>query len=654
MNTVWEKKEFSMEHADALQRELQLTGVMAELLASIGITSKEEAEKFLQPNYKTQIHDPFLLTDMKAAVERINQAIDNQEKVLLHGDYDCDGCTTIALGKEGFELLGLHIDAYAPNRFTDGYGLKPDNMKKFLEEYDLIISGDTGIRDFAAGELVANANKADLIITDHHEPLEGALAELFGSFREKVREGLVELSHLEEKLDSDTYLREFEKKSTDNQLDDLQQLGILPKDARLEIHGDHYIALPKALAVVDPQRLGNKYPCRTLAGVGVLFKVLQAVFESRSQPLQPLLFLLDYVATGSIADLAQQIDRKEDGMDFEVRTMCRFGLEVMNRKPKPWVNAIKHVKKIDKTLTSTNIGFGIGPLINAPGRLDDPTPAVQLLLEKDEEKAIALAEQLEAINKERQKQTEVYKEIITELKEEGKQYYDYGIVVKSDAYGTGIAGLIAGKLNQEFYRPSIALAPAEVNGRTVLKGSARSIPGVHILHMLNKVKDDIGSFIYGGHVQAAGMTLELDQFEAFRDSFRKHCMNHEEKVFVPKIHYDLNATLDEIDFSFMRFLDRLEPFGEGNKQPLFHSHHVWLKQVKKTKNEECLIFTFEQNNTERKGIVFRGGKELYAEYERNSIGKSKCIVDLLYAPTINVWNEQQSIQLQIEDMKFHS
>lgn len=607
MEKRWSSKPVDLKVAEELSTNTKLPFSVCKLLVSLGITSPKQAKEFLKPDFKSQLHDPFLMTDMQKAVDRINRAIDNKEKILGHGDYDCDGVTSTTMMKVGFQLLGLEIDTYAPNRFKDGYGLNPKNMNKFCREYDLIISADTGIRAFEAAKIANEIGHADLIVTDHHEPM----------------------------------------------IDHVSRLHTVPEDAIVETHGDEFIALPDAYATIDPQRLGDKYPCKTLAGVAVIFKTLLAVFLSRGINPKELFYHLDLVATGCIADLAQQIDKHGPSLDFEVRMLCKYGIQVMNKKPSVWVQAIKEATNIKDPIDSTHIGFRIGPLLNAPGRLEDPTPAVNLLLEKDLEKAKEMAKELKKINSKRQEQTKEYEQVIESLLQEGEENYDYGIVVESDVFHIGIAGLVAGKLCEYFYRPSIALAPVEKDGKVVLKGSARSIPGIHVLRMLDKVRDEIGDFVYGGHEQAAGMTLEPERFEDFRRAFRNACMQHDEKVFVPSIYYDVEVDLEEVDFALLKFLDMFEPFGQENPKPVFKASNVRLSFIKEIMDGKGARFTFEQNSTSINGVSFKNGEKFVSLYHDVLTHSDDCFVDILFSPSINEWNGNVSVQLLVEDMRIH-
>lgn len=610
MNNFWISQVNNEEQLQQLMNETGLSRSIASLLLALHITSKEKAEQFLQPTFK-QLHNPFTVFDMQKAVERISRAIDNGERILFHGDYDADGVTTIAVAKRGFTLLGVDIDFYAPNRFDDGYGLNPRNMEKFAQEYDLIITGDTGIRDFAGAQKVKESGRAELIITDHHEP----------------------------------FVRPIEK------LDEAPDFSVT------KVVGDQYIALPDAYAVIDPHRIDDTHACKTHAGVGVIFKVMFALFRHRNQPVQPLLQMLDLVATGTIADLAKQIDRSHDSLDFEVRVMCAAGIQIMNETPSLWVQALKEACGLspESTVTSETIGFIFGPTLNAVGRLYDPLPAAELLLEDDLDVAREIAKELREINQERKEQTKAGYLIMDELREEGDETrHDYGIVVHSDSYGEGIAGLVAEKLKSGFYRPAIALTTAEVDGKIVYKGSARSIPGIHILDMLDEVQREIGPFRYGGHDVAAGMSIDPSQFEAFQQAFRKACMKHDKDVFIPTYTYQSELELDELNDSFMNTLSRFEPFGESNKKPTFRVSNVLVNSIKEHKNGKGFNLMAKKDRKTMKAMSFDLAPIFLPVYKEELRAKKEVYVDLLFQPSYNEWQGETTLQLNIIDMKLSS
>lgn len=681
MEKRWETKQVSIKDATYLSKMVGIPLPISKLLVSNGINNPTDALQFLKPDFKT-LHNPFLMTDMEIAVKRIISAIENDEKILVYGDYDADGVTTLTVFVEGFKLLGIDVDYYAPNRFVDGYGLNPKNIEKFAEQYDLIISGDTGIKAFSAGEIIENIGKADLIVTDHHEPLEGNIKkEILDAIRRKkdlIENGELTLDEVDK---VNRQLKKFSFVETDGfyieKYDELElveflyELGIVPIDSVADVFGDHYIALPKAHSVINPKRLGDIYPCKSLSGVAVVFKLFQAIFIEKSMDMKPLLNLLDVVSVGLVADLVQQIDKKETkyGMmnDFEVRVMTAFGIKLMNKLPKPWVKAISEVTsiKIDEgeEINSSHLGFRFGPMLNAPGRLYDPKIAVELLLEKDPNKAIEIAKEMKEINTERQSQIEVYKTISSDLKQQGSQFYDYGIVVKDESFHIGIAGLISGKLCEEYYRPSIALAPVEFNGRTVLKGSARSIPGVNVEKILGEVQKDIGKFEYGGHEQAAGMTIELEQFEHFRESFRYHCKEMDEECFIPLFKYDAEIEIEEIfknapsekcevdELPFMKFLSNLEPYGMENREPVFRTNKLQISELIPIMEGKGYRLTFKTNCGAIKAISFKGGEEIIQKYEEKLLSGQIVEADVLYNASINVWQGKKSFQMMIQDMK---
>ena len=646
---TWTPKIISLDDVKYLMSTTGLPEPVVKLLVAIGIRDSASAMSFLKPDYRTGLHNPFLLMDMKKAVDRIWKAILNGEKIIVHADYDCDGVTTAALFVEGFRLLGVEVDFYTPNRFADGYGLNPKNMKRFAQEYDLIISGDTGIRAFEGAKVVKESEKADLIVTDHHEPLEGHSKR---TIQEKIERNIQEEKMTHQDLQE--AMADLDEEKVRRLLYDLE---IVPSDAIIEIHNDHFIALPDSYATVNPKRLGDTYPNKSLSGVAVVFKLIHAMMLDKDMDVKPLFNLLDIVAAGLVADLVSHTDPKPtafgETLDFEVRTMTYYGIEIMKKKPKPWVSAIVQATQINKEINAGHLGFRIGPLLNAPGRLEDPTPAVELLLEKDPEVALQKAQALREINSDRQEQTSEYEAVIEDLLLEGEDRIDYGIVVQSEKFHIGIAGLVAGKLCEHFYRPTIALAPLEKDGKVVLKGSARSIPGVHVLRMLDVVKEEIGDYVYGGHEQAAGLTLEPERFDDFWKAFRKACQAHDESVFTPQIFYDAEVKLEEVDYGLLKFLKMMEPHGEGNRRSLFRTNNVKLSILKPMMAGKGARLTFKQDRTVLQGVSFKNGETYLASYQENIKNGKETMVDILFSPEINVYQGNESIQLMIEDIRFH-
>jgi len=609
LENIWIKHTFDEELKEKLKKDINLPNFVVDLLMRIGIKTKEEVQAFFHPTLK-QIHNPMLMKDMEKAIKRINEAIEKKEKILFHGDYDCDGVTTTAVAVKAFRLLGVKIDTFLPHRKKDGYGLNPRNMERFAREYDLIITGDTGIRAFEGAAKVKEIGHADLIITDHHEPY----------------------------IKSTKYLSEAYK------------------DSDIEIFGDTYISTPYAYAVIDPKRLGDEHPCKTHAGVGVIFKTMLALFKYRNEPIQPLLDMLDLVATGTIVDLAQQIDSHHEQLDFEVRVMCAAGIQLMNERPPLWVSALQEVSnQTGKEVTSETLGFTIGPIINAVGRLYDATPALKFVLEEDIDASLAQANELKAINQERKEQTKVAFQLIEEMKtSEDTTQFDYGITVHSELYEEGIAGLVAEKLKSNFYRPAIALTTAQKDGKTIYKGSARSIDSIHVLDMLDEVQREIGPFVYGGHEQAAGLSIMPEQLEAFQKAFRKACMAHDDETFIPRFYYHSEVEIPDITHQFMNILSRFEPYGEANKKPVFRLSNVAISNVYPHKNGKGFNMILKSRQP-MKAMSF----DLYESFSpayKQALAQTKgdVLVDLLFKPTYNEYQGETKIQLNIEDFKFPS
>ena len=656
----------------ALHQESTIPLPVLSLLSNIGIESKEDVERFLKPKI-THIHNPFSLLDMNKAVARIKEAIEKSERILIFGDYDCDGVTTIAFYKRAFQIIGVEVDTFAPNRFQDGYGLNLERIKTFTDNYDLIISGDTGIRAFDAANYLSGTS-CDLIVTDHHEPMEGTFDELMAHFIEKIwqRETGLTLEHrpytVEELSVISTRVQNTAHRSKKRATDLMQQQHFLPITADIHHLHDRYIALPKAVAVIDQQRTGDAYPFKNLAGVGVAFKTMQALYMTLGVEFKKLLYLTDYVAVGTIADLAKQIDAREDAMDFENRALCKMGIAVMNKAPKAWVKGIALAAGLKKEesgdmpffkegegIDSTSIGFRIGPLLNAPGRMDDPSPSVDLLLEEDLLEAIAKAKVLKEVNTKRQEDTTVYKRFVEQLMKEPKEKSDFGVVVTAkseDEFHIGIAGLIAEKVKSHYYRPAIALSPVLKNDKMVLKGSARSIPGVNVLHCLDEVRQAIGPYEYGGHAPAAGMTLEPERLPAFQKAFREACKKHDKEVFTPICRYDSVLSFHDISYSLMDYLEMLEPYGEGmfsssSKKPLFRSNNVMVSSFTSIMEEGkgCYFIMHQQTGPRLKGITFTEGVAFVEMFKANRP------IDLLYSLAYNVYNGNKTIQLFVEDIR---
>lgn len=607
-NATWKKISCDENSVKLFQEKMKFPSPFSRILAATGITNLEDAKSFFKPS-KEAFHNPFLMTDMQKSVIRINDAIDKNQKTLIYGDYDADGTTSISVFKKGLALLGLQVDFFAPNRFNDGYGLNPSKMAELSDTYDLIISCDTGIKGFEAANIITSSGKCDLIITDHHEPL--------------VR-------------------------NHDVADEDIQE--IQGHNPIIEYYGDEKIYLPNAFAVIDPHRLGDEYPFKHLAGVGIAFKVIQALFLYRKESTKPLNELLSLVSVGTISDLAKLNSIKDGKLLYENRAMCQYGMNFLSKKPDLWMEVVSNVMEFDSEMeiSSDTIGFTLGPMLNAPGRLEDPTVSVDLLISENYDEAHNHARMCHSFNVLRKEQTKASSKIIEELNNGPKERHDYGIVVQSDSYGIGIAGLVASRIQQHYYRPTIALAPTNYKGKLVLKGSARSIDGVHMLKCLQYCESKMGFFVYGGHAPAAGLTLEPERFPDLCHYFREAVMQYDSGLFIPKNQYIDEIDLDYVSDNFMNFLSKFEPFGMGNPKPIFKSNNLSLLAVRKL-NETTAKITVASNNRIFEAITFLDGERIISHFPEGKTEYPK--INLFYTPSYNYFRGNKTIQLMIQDME---
>ncbi|PFJ29175.1 single-stranded-DNA-specific exonuclease RecJ [Bacillus thuringiensis] len=623
MTKKWVEKPYDVTKAKVLQQEAKLTSLTSKLLVSRGIETDKQAQLFLKPNFNEDLHNPSLLADIDKVATRIYKAIQKMERVLIHGDYDADGATTTAIYVKGFKLLGKQVDYFLPNRFKDGYGVNVNNVEKFAE-YDLIITGDTGIKAYDAIYELTHTHQKDVIVTDHHEPVVFPISE-----RDRIPEKtkVIETEH-------------------------------------------EVMAIPDCFAVINPKRIDCKYQGKDLSGAGVAFKVIEAVFDYLHYPKRELYQMLDLVACGLVPDMVPMFNTKTDS--FEVRNYVKLGLNIMNKSPKRWVTAVQELKEKEKNknkpkgkarpIVAMDLGFTYGPLLNATGRLYDPTPAAEFLMEEDEEKVNELAKQLHEINLERRKlSADNASEILKFLKEQDEEYIDYGIVVTSPNLHVGITGLVAGEVLKEYYRTTIALAPfINPDGTKVYKGSARSIHGISVLDALIDVEKEMGPYIYGGHEQAAGLTLKPEQLDLFRELFRLAVKKQADKfgpeVFEPKKFYDAKIQFEEINFDLINELNLFEPFGMGNEEPTFYAGDVFIESIKvlrdkETQKEKALKFNFVQDGQFIEGITFSKIKELEKQYEKALERNSMVPCEVLGIPQINEWMGRITFQFKVEDIK---
>jgi len=499
--TDWKIKENNGNFLDML---LEKYGpIILQLLKSRGLETSEEIEKYFNFDYEKDLSDPFSITDMKKAVERISKAIETQENMAIFGDYDADGVSSSAVLFETLTNLGLqNISCYIPDRQLEGYGMNEKAVEYLNEKkITLIITVDCGITNITEVEK-AKEMGIDVIITDHHHAPE---------------------------------------------------------------------ILPKAYALINPNIPDSGFPFKSLAGVGVAFKLAQALCQKKApEKLEQLKWTLDLVALGTIADCVPLL--------FENRVLAKYGLIVLSKTKRVGFLEMFKVGRID--ISENNIpdahkvAYQIAPRINAAGRMDHANVAYNLLIEKNPVLARDMALEVESNNQKRQKITaEIFREIqvLASNSFKDKKF----IFAESLHWPVGILGLVAGKIADEFKKPTIVLQRQE----TEFVGSLRSIPEINIIETLEKCSELLTRF--GGHSQAAGVTVKPENIEKF---YAKMSQLIEEelagKEIVPVLDVDCEITLDDINWEFVAELKKMEPFGIGNEEPVFLAKNVIISDLK--------------------------------------------------------------------------
>jgi single-stranded-DNA-specific exonuclease len=496
----WTLRSVESEAISRLEQALNLQRLPAAVLVNRGFEDPQRAHVFLQPEV-TALHDPFLLRDMASAVERLQSAIRQREKILLYGDYDVDGTTSIVILKKAIEILGGVADFHIPHRLKDGYGMRSEVIEYAAETgVRLIVSVDTGIR---AQTVVAHARDLgmDVIVTDHHLP-------------------------------------EAE--------------------------------LPPALAVLNPNRPDCNYPNKHLCGAGVTFKLVQALLLRSEMSANRQAALLDSflkpVAIATVADIVPLVD--------ENRVLVRRGLSGLRDVRNLGLRALLAVAGFGpgECPTAHQVAFRIAPRINAAGRMATARDVVEIFLTDDAGRARALAEQLDALNQERQQtETEIVEGILKQCEECDFDFDARGMVFAGTGWHLGVLGIVASRLVERFCRPVFVLSDgvSESQDRW-LSGSGRSIPAFHLLEALETMPELFEKF--GGHRQAAGLTLRADGLHAFRLRFAA-CASERlsEDDLRPTYAVDAEAAFPELTDTCVQQLTSLGPFGFGNPAPLFLS-----------------------------------------------------------------------------------
>ena len=561
MNKKWECIELDNEkikNVEKIEDEYGISNLLAKILVNRNLTKKEDIDLFLKPT-RHDFHNPYLMPDMALAVDRIIKAINNKEKILIYGDYDVDGITSITVVKNFLLERGANVTQYIPNRLNEGYGLNKDAIKKISDDgINLIITVDCGISGIEEVDY-ANSLGLEVIVTDHHEVGE---------------------------------------------------------------------VLPNAIAVVDAKRKDSTYPFRELAGVGVGFKLIQAIAQRLELEEKEYLKYLDIVCIGTISDIVPLVD--------ENRVIAKLGLKLVEVTKNVGLKALLEAsgyKKID----SFTVSFGLAPRINACGRMGKEKEALNLFLTQDENEAKKIALRLNEYNKERQDiEKRIYEDAVNKIEksEKNKQV----LVLGSENWHHGVIGIVASKITDLYFKPSILICFEEDEG----KGSGRSIPGFDLYESLTNCSENLEKF--GGHSMAVGVTLKKENFEKFKEEFEKYAQNSNICDIIPIIKIDEEITLEDINIKAVEELNMLEPFGEANKMPLFMYKNLKIHSIRTLSEGKHIKLTLKDNNFYIDSIGFNLG-HLAEEYQ---IGDK---VDVVGSLEINRFNGRESVQINLKDLR---
>jgi len=556
----------SQKKINSLSSELNnLDPTLTNILLQRKIDTFDKAKAFFRPTLKA-IHNPFLMKDMDKAVNRLQQAIENEEKILIFGDYDVDGTTSVALVYSYLKKFYSHLAYYIPDRYAEGYGISYQGIDYAAENnFSLIIALDCGIK---ATDKIAYANKKkiDFIICDHHRP------------------------------------------------------------------GNE---IPDAVAVLDPKRTDCSYPFDELSGCGVGFKLMHA-WTQQTNKNQGLLFsYLDLLAISICADIVPIRD--------ENRIFVHFGLEVLNKLERPGIKALVQLSAIKKKLSVTDIVFTISPRINAAGRIESGNRAVELLVTEDESEAINFGKGINGLNSDRKDFDSTITLEALEIIENNPFFASKKTtVLYNENWHKGVIGIVASRLIETHYKPTIVLTHSD--GKA--SGSARSVQNFDVYNAIDACSDLLEQ--YGGHKYAAGLTLKLENLDAFIAKFEKIVSEQiEPEMLIPKINIDAVLTLPQINNKFYGILKQFAPCGPENMQPVFMTEKILTSDKIRIVGENHLkMEVFDPNAPETKFPCI--GFKLGHLIDQLTEG---ILFDIVYTIEENEWNGTISLQLVIKDIR---
>ena len=564
MEKRWNILQVDEDKVVGLQRSLSINRSLCKLLVEREIDTFEKAKDYFRPQL-SQLHDPFLMKDMDKAVERILSAIKNNEKILVFGDYDVDGTTSVASMYRFLKKIytSENIDFYIPHRYKEGYGVSKMGIDFAKENnFKLIISLDCGIKSV---DLIRYAGELglDFIVCDHHLP--------------------------------DT-------------------------------------ELPPAIAILNPKQKDCPYPYKELCGCGVGFKLITALSQRLGLDENAYLCYLDLVVTAIGADIVP--------ITGENRILAFYGLERLNSTPCPGIKALMELSGVQKKFSINNVVFIIAPRVNAAGRMDDASKAVKMFIEDDFDKAKEYAEMLHSDNTDRKDaDTTITEEALSMIANDKEMIARKSTVLFQSHWHKGVVGIVASRLIERFYRPTIVLTGAG----EIVGGSARSVPGFNLYEAIHACREHLIG--YGGHFAAAGMTLHAENVTAFSMKFEEIVSNSiDPDLLIPELRIDTEINFNDVNKGFFKIITQMEPYGPQNMRPVFITKNVintpWSKIVK----EEHIRFVVKNENITLTGIGFNMA-------EKFPVLQTNQPFDIAYTIDENEWNGETNLQLKVIDIR---
>lgn len=560
----WKILQADADTCNQLHEALKINPVLCKILAQRDISTYDKAKAFFRPSLDS-LYDPYLMKDMEKAVHRILQAFENNEKILVFGDYDVDGTTSVACMTKFLHetYKPENVDFYIPHRYREGYGVSKSGIEfAYRENYSLIISLDCGIKSIELIEYAKNLG-IDFIVCDHHMP------------------------------------------------DDI---------------------LPPAVAILNPKQKDCNYPFKDLCGCGVGFKLICALSAKLGLPDNTAYKYLDLVATAIAADIVTMVD--------ENRILAYYGLKKANTDPNPGIKALMQLSGVKKEMLISSLVFMIAPRVNAAGRMDDARKAVQMFISDDYRQALHYAEMLHSDNSDRKEaDASITVEALKLINENTDWIERKSTVVFQSHWHKGVVGIVASRLIDHFYRPTIVLTQSG----DYVAGSARSVAGFNVYEAIHQCRDLLIG--YGGHFYAAGMTLSNENVTAFRDRFEQVVSaSITEELLTPEIIIDAEVELKDLTPSFYNIIRQMEPFGPSNAKPLFIIRNVRDTGHSKIVKENHIKFSVTRDNVTFSGIGFNMVPKFH-------FLEGQKPVDIVFTLEENEWNDQKSLQLRVIDVK---